>query len=88
MRLETVKISCAKKANTADFSADVQEGEDFDEYVAQLHHYITDIKNLQIGQGFISWDRCRRIPICCRIFKPCCVLKMDRWLRLAVFYPG
>lgn len=49
--LETVKNLVRAKAKTADFSADVQEGEDFDEYVAQLHHYITDIKNLQIRTG-------------------------------------
>lgn len=46
-----VKEMIRSKAKECELSTDVTETPDFDEYVANLHNYITDIKNMQISTG-------------------------------------
>ncbi|EJU27855.1 cobaltochelatase subunit CobN [Selenomonas sp. CM52] len=49
--LAAVQEIVREKAALCHFEDSIEEGEDFDAYVAALHNYVTDIKNMQIRTG-------------------------------------
>ena len=49
--LEAAQTLVRDKASACNFEGEIDEGDDFDEYVAALHNYVTDIKNMQIRTG-------------------------------------
>lgn len=49
--IEPVKAIIREKAVAVNLTKDVPEGADFEDYVRNLHNYVTDIKNMQIRTG-------------------------------------
>ena len=49
--LDTVRDIVREKAAACHFDGEIDEGDDFDDYAAALHNYVTDIKNMQIRTG-------------------------------------
>ena len=49
--IEAAQVLVREKAAACHFEDEVDEGDDFDDYAARLHNYVTDIKNMQIRTG-------------------------------------
>ena len=49
--LEAAEALVREKAAACHFEGEIDEGEDFSDYAAALHNYVTDIKNMQIRTG-------------------------------------